>query len=265
MQGFMLFRRICSIEVKKMNEQDMITNGMTPMYPLSYSSSGNVVIPQSVIEIPSKNILGTNKMQIKGEINYEKRNFSFKEFEKILSRDFEFNKISENCYIINGKNDYRDKIVPQKSFGFIPYCLKPLNCMHRLGYECPNFNQEACKNCNARKLIEFYKSRGIPYYHIVRDDEDIPKAIRSYNEQYGVFEAVIVVSCPRAVLENKRFIHKYDVPVIFVSLANWNDCKIKKALQGKWWGETSLDISGLQQACNKCLKRTEKGEKPCVT
>jgi hypothetical protein len=203
-----------------------------------------------------ENISTLTKIEPKDEnkINYEKKGFTLEEFEKVLSRYFDFDKINDSCYIINGmRNENGGKIIPQKSFGFIPYCLKSLNCKYRLDYDCHNFDQETCKDCVARELIDFYESCGIPYYHVVRDDEDIPRAINSYNKEYGDFEAVIAVSCPRAVLENKRFIQKYNVPVIFFSLTGWNDCEIQKALQGKWWGETSLDMKRLREACSECL------------
>jgi hypothetical protein len=260
----MLSRGVYSIEARNMNEQNGMNLSMhfsPSTYPLAYSDTKKVFITPSGMTHKQKNV--NNKIQkvkeaqvrTKGEINYEKKNFTFEEFEKALSKDFEFDRISNNCYIINGtKKENGEKSIPQKSFGFIPYCLKPLKCKYRLDYDCHNYDQETCKKCNAKNLIDFYESQGIPYYHVVRDDEDIPRAIKRYSKQYGDFDTVIVVACPRAVLENKRFIQKYkDISVIFVSLIGWNDCSIKKALQGKWWGETSLDISGLQGACNECL------------
>jgi len=272
---------ISLLRVAKMNNLNRGDSGMlseVSMYPIVYSDEKNVfILPPAIdgrrgrvstqhdIEIETqlkRNIQEAGNIQVQksSEINYKKKNFTFEEFERILSRNFKYNRIGENCYLINGKRvENGEKIIPQKSFSFIPYCLKPLQCKHRLDYDCHNFEQELCKNCNAKKLMDYYESRGIPYYHVVRDDEDIPRAIKQYNEQFGDFEAVIVVACPRAVLENKRFIQKYNIPVIFVSLAGWHDCNIKKALQGKWWGETSFDLSGLQHACNKCL--TEKGGK----
>ncbi|MEM0466184.1 MAG: DUF116 domain-containing protein [Candidatus Thermoplasmatota archaeon] len=237
----------------------------TSTYPLAYTNTEKVFITPTTMTYKQENSNKSMKeatgaqVQAKGEINYEKKNFTLGEFEKALAKDFVFDRLSDSCYIINGtKKEKGEKIIPQKSFGFIPYCLKPLNCPHRLGYDCHNFDQEICKHCNAKKLIDFYESRGIPYYHIIRDDEDVPRAIKLYNEKYGDFDAVIAVSCPRAVLENKRFIQKYsNVSVIFVSLIGWNDCNIKKALQGKWWGETSLDIGGLQEACDECLSSSQ--------
>jgi len=269
-----------------MNERNGMNFTMsfyTSTYLLAYSDANNVFISPPVIDggrgrVSTQHNIGLEtkfkrntpekvdvSVENHREIHYEKKNFTFEEFEKILSRYFEYNRIGENCYLINGKRiENGEKIIPQKAFSFIPYCLKPLQCKHRLDYTCHNFEQEVCKTCHAKKLMDFYESRDIPYYHVVRDEEDIPRAIKQYVQQYGAFEAVIVVACPRAVLENKRFIQRYNVPVIFVSLVGWHDCNIKKALQGRWWGETSLDISGLQQACNTCL--TEKGgEKPCVS
>ena len=104
------------------------------------------------------------------------------------------------------------------------------------------------KDCLVSRLIGIFESRGIPYYQVVRDDEDIPRALHLYKKEHGEFQTVLAIGCPGAVSVNKRFIYRYWVSVLFISLNGWDGCEIQKALKGKWWGETSLEVNRLKIA-----------------
>lgn len=171
-----------------------------------------------------------------------KKEFTMDDFDKLGPKLFNFHKITDDLYIISSG---KIKKIPRKVFGFIPYCLKPLECKYRLDYAC-DLTQDICKTCIVRELINFYEKNNVPYYHIIRDEEDVPKSIKEYTKKHGKFEGVIAVSCPRAVLENKHYIDKYNIPIIFISVKGWEKCNLFKALKGKWWGETKLDIKNLE-------------------
>jgi len=178
------------------------------------------------------------------------RESEIKRFEEIFEGKYE--KIEDKCYLVNGSFEKFKQINTERLLVFLPYCLKPIDCEHRLKYSC----NPSCDRCVMGSIVRFLKARNIEPNFIIYDDKDVPKGIKNHIKKFGKIDGGVCILCPEAAIENRRFIFEYDVPVLMFFIDDFEECDFKKANLGKFWGKTSFDF-GLFKRIFKILEGDE--------
>jgi len=176
-----------------------------------------------------------------------------KRFEKIYREEFErLEGLEEDCYLVNGTLDEFRRVEKEKLVVYLPYCLKPVECLHRLKYSCDS----DCSECVIGPIIRFLDKHGIKHHFIIYDDIDVPKGIKYQIERHEKIYAVICILCPEAALENRHFIKAYKVPVLMFFIRGFEDCDFRKATKGKFWGETEFDYKTFERVMKEILEQS---------
>jgi len=169
-----------------------------------------------------------------------------KGFEEKVSRFYEVRRI-DGAYAINGDISSCNKLLC-----FMPYCLKKVNCAYRTKQSC-DLSQGICDDCVVKKILLFFREKSILVYQIVHDIPDMEEAVKDYISRNGMFDGVVAITCPMGFIGDMHYIERYPVPVLFLPISGWTNCRYKKGRKGKWWGETDFDIDILHRVWEKCF------------
>jgi len=134
----------------------------------------------------------------------------------------------------------------------MPYCLKRVGCEYRNRKTC-DLGQGICEDCVVKEISVFFREKEIPVYQIVHDVPDMKEAVKDYISKNGMFDGVIAIACPMGFLGDMHYIEKYPVPVLFLPISGWTECRYRKGRNGKWWGETGFDIKMLYRVWERCF------------